>query len=1284
MSGVHALDDIPCKETNATAADNDAFGKYICLEGSRCLTVIDAEKYGTTPLSVKTTRHEVSILRWQKLNAAEGRLIASVCGQYVDIHSVSVESISTVSTVRVHPLNVTDIDWCAHDANSFVTSSIDDAINVWDVRDLRRPSAQLHVVAGAEQAKWAPHAQHYLCTSHGTDIRLWDIRSVASPLQSIPAHLQKMCCVVWHPTDPLCFVTTSLDGYIKMWNFADLTKPRYSIGMLPAPVWKLKFSFDGEEFASIRLPQNGVQTSKNTLNVWRSGELDNAQAMKCDDDVILDVCWQKSQSRRRSFKYLYSVSRSGKLRRYPLSPYEVACNSTVDITTPIPVDSTEWDGERAQATSFHIDVDVADDRTPHRSMPANVARSVCPYLGKDMTRFAVHRVNEGNVEQKLDARTNSHRVMELRRSDAEAPLPGFSSPIPPAAEWRVWIKASRVEGGLRSELDALRHLGTQGLFTDEVDLLHATVALSYVHYASNKKVKFMIRFRPAYANGQVCIEIVEEDSPLNKEQAAQLLELLFKEATASADTCTTTALASALKKLPEIIDSIKVFSPKSIDIPRAGNAFDLRGGCASAEAGRVAPRSVDSETPKASSLKPGYLSPSQFRSMFDKWVPSPRTCGARFNGSGFLVVFGPVKFCHRKEVPKTKEKSARDELKSIPSENILLDMKRNKSIGRTSQHSVSDVKDKDVVHGTPRSLDDYNQWLLAAFAQNATRSSQHATPSEHSAHSPSSTVAFYSQFANTTGLVGGNPPGGVIPPLLQTASSVSKASAHKLGRTSASSAASGTSRSFSMQDVPLSLVAASRNRGNSLTGVLADDHYQPAEGAPYSTATIYDASGLMTVSKALARKYRLVGKSALELCLWNMKVADEEDRKDLVKIWQIVELCIRAGRPSWRRQYSALCSKKQSQQPTGVVAQSEESCESSDEDDNECSWAAHPFGRDLINSLLDYFGRINDYQTAAMIICVLSPRIKRDFKVLQAEQDKLLDQVQRRPVYHGRSNSTAENTSNEMALLRCNRQRLNWLLGGFAGHNTISVTPTRENYRKVEESFKSVLEATEKEKRSLTMSAECERVTEAHSPPGRIASFFSSARPRLPRRFHFTSETIESVATHAGSNSTRMCGESTPAHRHSDVFEAQRNVSSNEHGNDPKKEKHINSLLDPVLSRRLDDVRQQYGDMLFRWRMYSKCAEVMKYSQNAPIALPLWIRCKCGKCGNRCERGFCDPCNSRPPPLLCALCQMPVRGLVTACALCHHGGHSEHILEWFQQNNNCPCGCGCECKASGF
>ncbi|KHN86464.1 WD repeat-containing protein [Toxocara canis] len=491
----------------------------------------------------------------------------------------------------------------------------------------------------------------------------------------------------------------------------------------------------------------------------------------------------------------------------------------------------------------------------------------------------------------------------------------------------------------------------------------------------------------------------------------------------------------------------------------------------------------------------------------------------------------------------------------------------------------------------------------------------------------------------------------------------------------------------------------------------------------------------MSVSKPLARRYRLVGKSALELCLWNMQVVDEEGRKDLLKIWKIVELCVRSGRASWRRQCSALRSERLPEQnardaaqsgescessdeddgegswavhPFGRnlvnsllvwrrqcsalrserlpeqnardAAQSGESCESSDEDDGEGSWAVHPFGRNLVNSLLDYFGRINDYQTAAMIICVLSPRIKRDFDALETQQYGS-NNGRRRQAQHARSNSDTENMASDMALLRSSRQRLSWLLGGFAGHSTIPVTPTRENYRKLEESLKAVLQPTEKEKRSATLSVECERAISAHSPPGRIASFFSSARPKLSRRFHLTSETNEIAATRAVSNSTRLYDGSSAAQN--GTFEATKTISD-EQAAETSQRKEINSLLDPALNKRLDDVRHQYGDLLFRWRMYSKWAEVMKYSENAPVALPLWTRSKCGKCGYKCERGFCARCNSQSPPLLCALCRTPVKGLVTACAMCHHGGHSEHMLAWFQMNSNCPCGCGCECKATGF
>ncbi len=86
--------------------------------------------------------------------------------------------LSVCDSVKAHPRNVTDIDWC--DASSspqrLVSCSLDDAVNVWDVRDFRKPKIALHVVAGAVQAKWSPFFDYLLATAHGTDVRVWDIR----------------------------------------------------------------------------------------------------------------------------------------------------------------------------------------------------------------------------------------------------------------------------------------------------------------------------------------------------------------------------------------------------------------------------------------------------------------------------------------------------------------------------------------------------------------------------------------------------------------------------------------------------------------------------------------------------------------------------------------------------------------------------------------------------------------------------------------------------------------------------------------------------------------------------------------------------------------------------------------------------------------------------------------------------------------------------------------------------------------------------------------------------
>ena len=53
----------------------------------------------------------------------------------------------------------------------------------------------------------------------------------------------------------------------------------------------------------------------------------------------------------------------------------------------------------------------------------------------------------------------------------------------------------------------------------------------------------------------------------------------------------------------------------------------------------------------------------------------------------------------------------------------------------------------------------------------------------------------------------------------------------------------------------------------------------------------------------------------------------------------------------------------------------------------------------------------------------------------------------------------------------------------------------------------------------------------------------------------------------------------------------------------------------------------------------------------------------------------------------CCVCQLPVRGLASACEKCLHGGHWSHLRAWFRdgmgaEEVTCPAGCGCKCWAN--
>ena len=56
----------------------------------------------------------------------------------------------------------------------------------------------------------------------------------------------------------------------------------------------------------------------------------------------------------------------------------------------------------------------------------------------------------------------------------------------------------------------------------------------------------------------------------------------------------------------------------------------------------------------------------------------------------------------------------------------------------------------------------------------------------------------------------------------------------------------------------------------------------------------------------------------------------------------------------------------------------------------------------------------------------------------------------------------------------------------------------------------------------------------------------------------------------------------------------------------------------------------------------------------------------------------CQECNAWAKQL-CSICRLPVYGLCIWCKNCQHGGHREHIIEWFKTEKLCPSGCGHHC-----
>ncbi|KAL3102002.1 hypothetical protein niasHS_003411 [Heterodera schachtii] len=110
-----------------------------------------------------------------------------------------------------------------------------------------------------------------------------------------------------------------------------------------------------------------------------------------------------------------------------------------------------------------------------------------------------------------------------------------------------------------------------------------------------------------------------------------------------------------------------------------------------------------------------------------------------------------------------------------------------------------------------------------------------------------------------------------------------------------------------------------------------------------------------------------------------------------------------------------------------------------------------------------------------------------------------------------------------------------------------------------------------------------------------------------------------------------------------------------------------------------------YLELLQRLRLWRVAALFVKFCSRPKISQlsneSTFMKVWCTHCKNAALRASprCKSCQ-RLHDYNCCICETRVRGLWTTCSGCGHGGHLEHIREWFAQWDECPVpGCGHKC-----
>uniref|UniRef100_A0A8C1LX37 WD repeat domain 59 n=1 Tax=Cyprinus carpio TaxID=7962 RepID=A0A8C1LX37_CYPCA len=338
------------------------------------------------------------------------------------------------------------------------------------------------------------------------------------------------------------------------------------------------------------------------------------------------------------------------------------------------------------------------------------------------------------------------------------------------------------------------------------------------------------------------------------------------------------------------------------------------------------------------------------------------------------------------------------------------------------------------------------------------------------------------------------------------------------------------------------------------------------EGGDYSSrpiklagkVIIQEISRLLPVHKALGETYVLNVNDTQDTCQKNGAAALAVGRRDLAKVWALA---------------SAATNLDLSPDP---------------DPDAGTPWAKHPFGRHLLETLLEHYSQMSDVQSLAMLCSVFRG--------------------------HGSPQEY-------------------FTLYGHQQPRAANFTPHHSRYP----SFTS----------SSVTSGSCSSTSDSANTLWNMGGRESEHAPPW--------------------------GESSP-----DDYRYANQIYTDPREREKEQHDMNKRLLDPSNSWQFDDFKKCYGEILHRWGMKDKRAEVLKFVSCPPEPHKgIEFGVYCCHCRSQARGTQCAVCKRFT--FQCAICHVAVRGSSNFCLSCGHGGHTSHMMDWFRSQEVCPTGCGCHC-----